>query len=300
MELEVIDKRLVAEDTVAVTFEPAAGTLQVASPGAHLTLELDSRVRNYTLTRGFSAGEPYEIQVLRVAEGRGGSRWIHDRLAVGDRVRSLGVSNDFPLVSTRAPSIFIAGGIGITPFLSMAAAVAERGGAFEIHHLVRNLARQVPLAQILWPHLRTYAETTPDFARLLSQVDPSSHLYVCGPVGMMSALRAAALQRGFPSAQFHAETFGAGPALDDMPLEVHLALTGTSFRAPPGQPLLDALLAQGAWVGEECRRGQCGSCLVEVLEGEPIHRDALDPALRPGALCACVSWARGPKLVLNL
>jgi vanillate O-demethylase ferredoxin subunit len=93
--------------------------------------------------------------------------------------------------------------------------------------------------------------------------------------------------------------FGAAPATDDSPLEVQLALSGTRFVAAPGQPLLDVLLDHGAWVGEECRRGQCGSCLVEVLEGDPIHRDALEPALRANAICACVSGARGPSLVLN-
>jgi ferredoxin-NADP reductase len=300
MELMVTDKRLIAEDTVVVTLESATGALAVAEPGAHITLHFDRFVHSYTLTSGFSAGEPYEIQVLRVADGRGGSLWIHDRLAVGDRLRVIGVTNDFPLVPTSAPSIFIAGGIGITPFLSMASAVAQAGGVFEVHHLVRRLARQVPIPQTLLPHLRTYAATTPDFANLVGRLDPASHLYVCGPVGMISAVRAQAAQLGFPSRQFHAETFGARPAADDLPLEVHLALSGTSFVATPGRPLLDVLLDHGAWVGEECRRGHCGSCLVEVLEGDPIHRDALDPALRQNAMCTCVSWARGPSLVLNL
>ncbi|MDE2154796.1 MAG: oxidoreductase [Xanthomonadaceae bacterium] len=300
MELVVIEKRLIAQDTVAVTLGAATGVLQVASPGAHITISLGELVRHYSLTRGFLAGEPYEIQVLRVAEGRGGSRWIHDRLSVGDRLHAIGVSNDFPLVPSSAPAVFIAGGIGITPFLSMASEVAQSSRALEIHHLVRHLARQVPLPQALLPHLHTYAGAIPDFARLLSKLDPASHIYVCGPVPMMSALRVQAQRLGFPSGHFHAETFGVALAADDPTLEVHLALSGTHFLATPGQPLLDALLAQGAWVGEECRRGQCGSCLVEVLEGEPIHRDALDPALRPGALCACVSWARGPKLVLKL
>jgi ferredoxin-NADP reductase len=300
MELLVTNKRLIAQDTVAVTFEAATGMLTPVTPGAHITLQLGDFERNYTLTSGFSEGEPYEIQVLRVEGGRGGSIWLHEKLSVGDHVPSIGVANDFPLVATNAPSIFIAGGIGITPFLSMAEAVAGRGNKFEVHHLVRNAARQVPVSQHLKPHLHTYVGEIPDFSKLLGGLDRTSHLYVCGPVGMMSAIREEAYRQGFSSTQFHAETFGVGPSVDDLPLEVHLALSGTSFVASPGRPLLDVLLEQGAWVGQECRRGQCASCLVEVLEGDPIHRDVIDPALRPSAMCACVSWARGQRLVLNL
>jgi len=300
MELLVTKKQLIAEDTMAVTLEVTAGKYDAATPGAHITLQLGPYERSYTLTRGFSADEPYEIQVLRVSNGRGGSMWVHDTLAIGDKVQCIGVSNEFPLESGGSPSVFIAGGIGITPFLSMGHALHTRGEPFVLHHLVRDVARQVPLSEDVQANLQTHIGVVPDFKEFLKNSDPSSHIYTCGPVGMMSAVRQAALDLGFPSSQFHTESFGGVSTSGDQPIEVHLALSGITFTAPSGKPLLDSLLEQGAWVGEECRRGQCGSCLVEVVEGEPVHRDALDPNMRPGSMCTCVSWAKGPRLVLNL
>jgi ferredoxin-NADP reductase len=300
MKLIVTDKQTIAEDTVSVRLEAVSGPLEPVAPGAHVTLAVNGLTRRYTLTCGHSAGDPYEIQVLRARDSHGGSQWIHDDLTVGDALEGLGVANDFPLSAVSTPSVFIAGGIGITPFLSMAEAVAAAGRAFEVHHVVRSTARQVPIPSFMLPNLNTYAGVRPDFAKLLGHVDRDSQLYVCGPVEMMAVVRAEAYRQGFASNQFHAETFGAGPETTDQPLEVHLALSGTSFVVLPGRPLLDALLEQGAWLGYECRRGQCGSCMAEVLEGEPIHRDAIDPALRQGAMCTCVSWARGPRLLLNL
>jgi ferredoxin-NADP reductase len=139
MKLIVTDKQTIAEDTVSVRLEAVSGPLEAVAPGAHVTLEVNGLTRRYTLTRGHNAGDPYEIQVLRSKDSHGGSQWIHDDLAVGDALEGLGVANDFPLSAVPAPSVFIAGGIGITPFLSMAEAVAAAGRAFEVHHSLLNI-----------------------------------------------------------------------------------------------------------------------------------------------------------------
>jgi vanillate O-demethylase ferredoxin subunit len=301
LELVVTAKETVAADTVRLRLQrPDGGPLPAAAPGAHLALDLAGRVRRYSVLRGDAAPASYEIGVLHVPSGQGGSRFIHEQLAVGDRLALLEVVQEFALDAEAPHVLLVGGGIGITPLISMAEQLRAQGRSFALHQVVRAESRRWPLPPTLRAAVHVGREQL-DLHRLLAGQPPGSAVYVCGPASLIQSVREAASRLGWPADRIHAESFGASADAADRPLRVTLVQSGLTLTAEPGTPLLDTLLAAGVWTGYECRRGTCGACVTEVVSGQPIHRDSLDAALRGShTMCTCVSWARGPELHLNL
>jgi len=298
LELVVASKDLVATDTVKLTLRRLDGKpLPDARPGAHLALDVDGRVRRYSLLSAEAAPVQYEIGVLRKPNSQGGSRFLHDRVMVGSRLSLLDVVNDFTLDAEAPHVLLLGGGIGITPLLSMAVRLNAEKRSFALHQVVRTTARQWPPGLSASIHV---GRSSLDLRGLLAAQPPGSHVYVCGPVGLIDAARTAASELGWAAHRIHVESFGTASDASDAPLRVTLTQSGLTLDVAPGTSLLDALLAAGVWTGYECRRGVCGSCLAEVVRGRPIHRDGLDAGVRMGAMCTCVSWAEGPELELNL
>lgn len=305
MELIVVARALAAADTVRITLAASdGGTLPAFEPGAHIELSFAGFERRYSLTSSPRDLGRYEICVLRASPGRGGSAHLHDQLRVGDRLSGHGPFNAFPLRREARHSVFIAGGIGITPFFSMMEELERLSRPFELHYAARSPAHFLPV-----PDRGGRTSRYPggggtsrmDVGALLEPLAPDVDLYVCGPRRLIEAVRAKAAAREWPEPRVHFESFGARRDPADAPLEVHLALSGTRIEVPPGTSLLDALLAAGVWAPYECRRGECASCVTEVLAGEPEHRDlCLTEEQRRHAMCTCVSWARTRELVLNL
>lgn len=300
LELTVALKQIVAVDTVRLRLHRMdGGLLPGTEPGAHIALELRGHVRRYSLLRCESAPTHYDIGVLRSACSRGGSRFIHDQLAVGDHLRLLEVANDFGLDADAPHTLLIGGGIGITPLLSMAERLQSKGRSFELHQIVRDAARQWPVPASLPAHVHI-GRTGLDLHELLAKQAPDRRAYVCGPPGLIAAVRTTAAELGWAAHQVQSESFGGTLDASDVPLRVKLAQSGMTLDIAPGTSLLDALLAEGVWTSYECRRGVCGACLTEVVHGQPIHRDSLAADVRAGSICTCVSWAEGPELTLNL
>lgn len=300
VDLVVADKQAIATDIVRLVLRhPEGQMLPGAEPGAHIALDLDGRVRRYSLLHTGPALDYYSIAVLRTAQSQGGSHFIHDQLAVGDPVRVLELANEFALQPDAPHALLIGGGIGITPLLGMAEHLQQAGQSFALHQTVHSATRQWPLPPGL-PAYTHIGRSSLDLPGLLAAQVPGCLVYVCGPAGLVGAVRAAAAQWGWVPGRIHSESFGAAADASDGPLRVTLVQSGLSIDVEPGQSLLDALLAAGAWTGYECRRGVCGACLTEVVTGTPIHRDSIAPALRAHAMCTCVSWAEGPELALNL
>lgn len=284
--------------------------------GAHVLLDFaaaDGRrfEKHYSLVGRPGAAAVYRIAVQREDGGNGGSRCLHEEFGPG---RTLGVSgpfNSFPLAQPApgpARVVLVAGGIGITPLVSMAHALAAQGQAFTLHYLVRERERLVLLDELqairgarIVPHVSSESGRS-DPATLCGAWEAGASLYACGPAPLLQALADAARGAGWPDAAIHVESFGARPQPGDGPLRVALSLSGTSVEVAPGTSILDALIAADVFVSWDCKRGECGSCYTEVLEGTPLHRDVcLSPAMRSRGMCTCVSWAAAPgRLVLAL
>jgi len=305
MQLQVNDKTLIAAKTLRIGLAPTAdAALPVFQPGAHIELSFGGFTRRYSLTSPPEDTSRYEICVLRTHPGRGGSAYLHDQLAEGDKVAADGPFNAFPLNTQVSHSVFIAGGIGITPFFTMMHSLDVLGLTYELHYAARSADRFIPL-----PHYRGTIHHYPDQAQrstldikaVLRGTRQDADIYVCGPSGMIAAVRDAAHTHGWPAERVHYESFGPTLKPEDRPVTVHLAMSGNPITVQPGTTILDALLENGVWAPYECRRGECGTCTTEVLSGEVDHRDVcLSPVQREGNMCTCISWARSPQLTLNL
>ena len=280
--------------------------------GAHVHFVLpDGDTRAYSLI-DFAVPEDapvsYRIAVQLEPEGQGGSAHMHG-LAVGEQVRFSVPKNDFPL-QTDAPAVFLAGGIGVTPMISMATRMRAAGQTYTFHYAGRSasvMAYRRELADLCGDALHLHFDDDAANALRLSDVIGTlgdAHLYICGPRGMIDAARAMAETAAVPSEHIHIELFETAAATpEDHGFEVELASTGQVFVVAPGQSIIEALEAGGIDVMYDCQRGDCGICQCDVISGTPDHRDVvLSEAERASGkvMQICVSRAKSPRLVLDI
>jgi ferredoxin-NADP reductase len=305
-DVRVAAMRLESPDVVSMELHHVEGrALPLASPGSHVDVRLSNGItRPYSVVSGDEGF--YVLAVKREAGSQGGSAYVHDRLRVGDVIQVSSPRNQFALADHAGPSLLVAGGIGITPLLPMARALAREGRPWRLHYSTRD-----PVAAPFARALRQLGQGVlmhgsgggrMDLAALVAQAQPDTHFYCCGPQGMLDAFAEAT--RDIDSARVHMERFGAAaPPVDAGGFEVRLARSGRSVMVGPEVSTLDALLQAGVAVDYSCRQGICGSCEVRVLEGVPDHRDEiLTEAERTSnkTMMVCCSRACTPTLVLDL
>ena len=316
MELQVIRMR---NETPAIkAFELAApdgSELPSFTAGAHIDVEVDlpdgaRGSRSYSLVSNPADRSRYEIAVLHLPNGNGGSAYMHSQVFEGQVLSCSQPVNEFTLSDEAEEHILIAGGVGITPILAMAHALQSTGADFQLHYAVRTenqMAYRELARQLAGDNFHAYYSQSPnpnplDLMALLGEYRPGRHAYVCGPGRLMQAVIDAAHQLGWSDDCVHRESFGARSETSDRAIEVELALSGMTLRVEPGTTILDALIDAGAFVAYECKRGECGTCQTRVIEGEPIHRDvSLSEKQRSDdqLMCTCVSWASTERLVLE-
>ncbi len=283
--------------------------------GAHLDFELgNGEGRSYSLCNDPAERDRYVVAVLREAESRGGSAWMHESLNEGDVLTSSEPINHFPLNENGEYHLLIAGGIGITPMLAMARRLAARGLPFHLHYCARTREDAAFLEEIE----ATFGERATvhldggdpsvglNIRGLLEKRPPGGHVYVCGPAGMIRAVREAAA--GWPKGTVHYELFkgsaeDTAPRSTDAGFEVITAKTGKTLHVAPGETILDVLKAAGIRVKTMCKDGVCGTCRVGLISGDVDHRDeVLTDEEQKRFIQVCVSRAKpGEKtLVLDL
>ncbi len=310
LNLVVRDRRSVATDMLLLHLELPDGTeLPGYGPGAHLTLHLQQGLeRRYSLLVPHEGSRTrYAICVKLEAAGRGGSRHIHANLLQGSSVRVSPPENYFPLEEGAAHSVFIAGGIGITPVLCMASRLQALGRPWELHYAARSHQHALPLeGYALAPErVRHYLDDRSEkvsIDAILANAPRGSHFYCCGPQGMLDAYKRAAGH--LPTSVVHFESFGATEtAAASGAMTVKLARDGRVFQVPAGQSILDCLRAGGVELPFSCRQGVCGACETRVVAGIPEHRDmVLSEAERKAnkTIMICCSRSQGGELVLDL
>lgn len=302
----------------AFTLSPLPGqTLPPFEAGAHVRVRVKGQDewREYSLIDGVNgasfAPDVYQIAVRRDPAGSGGSAFMHEQVNVGDTLELQPPRNDFPLHAHEGAAVLVAGGIGVTPLVSMAARLCALQRPVRMHYAVR--ARELAafadeltalLGERLQLHVDAEAGAPMSATALLASCGAQDHLYVCGPQAMLDAVLAEADACGWPRERIHFELFTA-PAAEagDHPFELVLAQSGRTFTVPADKSVLDVLIANGVDPMFDCQRGECGVCAVAVLEGEIDHRDyVLTPRERAegNVMQACVSRAKGARLVLDL
>lgn len=311
VELVVLAKETVADGVVRLTLGcPDGGDLPPWQPGAHIDLHLGEPpvVRQYSLCSTPTARDRYQVAVLREPDGRGGSRWVHDRLAPGDRVPVGAPRNNFALVEARR-YVFVAGGIGITPMLPMIEAVRKAGVDWTLLYGGRT-ARSMAFTDELGAAgdqrvcLRPQDEHgLLDLAALLAEPTPDTAVYCCGPEPLLKAVEAHCA--AWPAGTLHVERFSPADGVLDGPttgFDVEFAQSGVTLAVPADRSIIQVADEAGIPVIYNCEECTCGVCETPVLDGEPDHRDSvLSEQERETGACMmiCVSRARSARLVLD-
>ncbi|MHB0790233.1 PDR/VanB family oxidoreductase [Bradyrhizobium sp. 5.13L] len=276
--------------------------------GGHIDVYLQpGLVRTYSLCNEPEDNHRYVIAVKRESNSRGGSTFLHERVRIGDKV-GVSIPRGGIAVNPNRTSIFVAGGIGVTPFISIVRHLERRGCTnYALHWTSRG--RPV-LSEMITPaidagrvHLYdTNREAKPVIAEILKEHADTAFAACCGPLSMLEAFES--VVEGWPDERRHIEMFTPPKRLvgsDVPPYELVLNLSNKTAIVTPDLGLLGTLEAMGVDVPVSCGGGICGACRTRWIEGPPIHRDrVLSPAERQSELIVCVGDCAGPKLVLDL
>lgn len=304
-EVRVGETRMITPVIRELSLQPLSGTLPAFSAGSHVQVHLPNGKRNaYSLLSDPSDTSHYRIAVRQQAQSRGGSRYVHERLQTGDRLRISPPANLFALHSTARLHVLIAAGIGITPFLAYSTELLRRGDAFELHYAYRTGVSDAyveTLRERLGKRLHVYESGSRrlDLGQLLSHRPLGTHVYACGPQSLLDALREQSLALGWPAARVHWEAFAAPEP--GVPFVVELARSGRQVAVGAEQSLLEALEGAGVELPNLCRGGVCGQCQTPYLKGDVEHRDLfLATAERATSLMPCVSRGCGSPILLDI
>jgi phthalate 4,5-dioxygenase reductase subunit len=309
-ELDVVHKEEVAQGIFLFELRRADGAaLPPFTAGAHLTVQVPSGVRrNYSLCSDPADTSHYQIAVKRDEHGRGGSVSMADDVQAGQKLMVSVPRNNFELAERASEFILIAGGIGITPILSMMRHLKREGRSFKTYYCTRDAGTTAFLAQIAaeFPGQVQVHHDNGDMAQALDlwpvfEKPGAAHVYCCGPRGLMDSV--ADMSGHWPSGAVHFESFGVDASVyaENKPFEVKLAKAGKTITVSADETILEALRAQGLRVPSSCESGTCGSCKTKLLAGEAEHRDmVLSDEEKADHIMVCVSRAVSPELVLDL
>lgn len=279
--------------------------------GSHIKVQVpNGEFRKYSLCNDPGERHRYVITVKREAQGRGGSISLVDEAREGQILSASMPDNAFALVDNPDSLIFIAGGIGITPILSMIRSFGELAPcSWKLYYLSQAPETTAYLDELTHPDIKANVKIHHDYGDPENSFDlwpvlekPNrGHVYCCGPRGLMEGVRD--MSGHWSPARIHFESFleGGGKKPDDQPFRVELAKSGREFEIPVGKSILSVLLEAGVKVGYSCESGTCGSCRTRMLQGSADHRDmVLMPEEQESEIMVCVSRAICEKLVLDL
>ena len=319
MKLRLVDVAMPGPRVKTFRFQPAEGSgpLPAYSPGSALRIHLPVGEKglwnNYSLTSNPWVDDAYGIAVRREDEScsKGGSIYLHDMAKPGDVFEVEPPVNRFALSRLASKHVLIAGGIGITPFLSYLPVIAGRGQPVELHYSYKggdNAAFTDLLYRYVNRHCRVNVYDTAvnhrmNLSLILGLQSAGAHVYVCGPASLIEAVKQTARDLGWPASQVHYEHFSLADERPRRPFAVKLQSSGREVQVSESESLLEALEREGVPVTHSCRIGGCGSCEIAVSEGQVEHRDHClsEEDRRAGcSMIACVSRAMNGQLVLKL
>ena len=290
--------------------------------GSHIDLQIgDHMRRSYSLANKPGDTERYETAILREADGGGGSKYMHDEVSIGDEfIIAEPPTNLFPLDEKASRHLLIGGGIGITPLRSMGYRLRELGADFHLHYCTKSKEETAFYEEIIeifgvdgvtFHHDGGNPSNGIKLDDVLSAQEEGQHLYICGPGGLINAVRDAASHwrddtvhfELFSSANSDQKSAEVGLSeKNDQPFEVELKQSGISFTVPEDKSIIELLWANNVDVMYACEDGWCGNCKVGLISGKVDHRDEfLDESDRANFIQVCVSRAMpGEKLVLDI
>lgn len=302
-------------DTLLLRLRSATGDpLPPHEPGAHVALKCGEGVtRHYSLTGARQHAGLYELGIKRAENSEGGSRWVFEHVVVGSQLLISRPRNHFPLVEGAGRFLFLSGGIGTTPIISMLYELQARGVRARLVHLCRSredLGFESWLSELAGfhdVHLHFDADAGLfDLQAELGRAHAQTHVYCCGPTGMMDAVRQYGEAAG-RAERFHFEYFAAPQVQRDEAQDGEFTVvqgsTGRRIAVPKTKTMLAALRDAGLTMKSECEYGVCGWCAVGVTDGVPAHFDSYLTAAEKEAnklVLPCVSRCTSASITLDI
>ncbi|MFD2204574.1 PDR/VanB family oxidoreductase [Kiloniella antarctica] len=292
---------------------PSGETLPPFTAGSHIDVFLaNGLIRQYSLSNAPEEQLRYVIGVQKEENGRGGSKYLHDTVNIGDEIEISVPRNHFELDESAQKYNLIGGGIGITPILSMARRLKSLGKPFQLYYACRNEGRAAFMEELKSSELSPHVVVSYDDVHgplktqtLFGPVEPEVQIYCCGPTGLMDAVKCATIT--WPNNTVHFEHFSAddstGPKEDDGSFEIIIQSTGKVLHVPADKSILTILEDNGIFVDHACCEGVCGTCETGLLEGDADHRDMIltdDEKKENQVLMVCCSRAKSASLTLDL
>lgn len=310
----VVKNRHVEGGNIAVMeFESATSTtLPKVEAGAHIDVHLpNGMVRQYSLCQNPNDEGKFRLGILRDPESRGGSVSAFDEIKDGMQIQVSEPKNLFPLLKAKH-SVLIGGGIGITPLITMAYQLAHEGASFELHYCGASPEKCAFVDEIKNGELAKHttfhfksegASHRAFFESAIKDIDLESHIYTCGPVGFMDWVINLATTHNFPEQQIHKEYFQVETDTSGDSFEVVAERSGKIIMVEAGETILQALAKEGIEIEMSCEQGVCGTCMCDVIEGEPDHRDVYftdEEKASNEQILVCCSRSKTPRLVLDI
>lgn len=318
--LRVKDIRQLTADIKLFEFVSANGELPPFEAGAHIDIVTGRGLRrSYSLANDPAERGRYVTAVLREPAGGGGSKWMHEGVKVGDVVKAVGPANNFPLQKDATRHLLIAGGIGITPLLAMGYQLRRTGADSRMYYCTKAPQTTAFLDEVkeVFGDRVTFVHDGGNIANgiklddVLARPSPGTHLYVCGPAGLINAARKAAAH--WPDGTVHFELFTSArsdeqkaeiAARRNEEFEIELAQSGMTLTVPADKTILDVLMDNGIPVMYTCEDGWCGNCQIGLLGGKADHRDEVlsdKEKAENKKIQVCISRALpGEKLILDI
>lgn len=285
--------------------------LRVA-PGAHIDVRVlidgQAATRSYSVVQSDANGQ-LTIAVKQVQSSRGGSRYMAS-LTLGSTLKASTPISNFEPVYGPNHYLLLAGGIGVTPMLSVARALVAQNASVQMLFAVRSTDEQAYLADLqalLGNRLRVFSSDRNervDIAGEINALAESAQLYLCGPMGLMDSVREHWLSAGRAAAQLRYETFGSSGHYVPQDFTVRVPRLGLELQVRAEQSMLDALTEAGVAMVSNCRRGECGLCAIDVLETDGVldHRDVFFSSQQHASgkrICTCVSRVAGTSITIE-
>lgn len=308
----VKNRHVEAENVVVMEFESTGAQLPPVEAGAHIDVHLpNGMVRQYSLCQDPEQIGIFRLGILRDDNSRGGSQSVFDDIQQGCQLQVSAPKNLFPLQKAKH-TVLIGGGIGITPLITMAYQLAQEGASFELHYCGASPERcafveelsQGKLAAFTHFHFKSAGANHRQFFEVaMKDVDPEAHVYTCGPNGFMDWVINLATRHGLSDAQIHKEYFQVEVEQGGDAFEVVAERSGKVIQVATEETILQALAREGINIEMSCEQGVCGTCMCDVIEGEPDHRDVYftdEEKASNEQILVCCSRSKTARLVLDI
>jgi ferredoxin-NADP reductase len=287
------------------------GPMPPWEPGAHIEIDVpDIGIRHYSLV-----GDPHDRSkwtvAVRLTNSPEASAYLHRRAAVGDEFHVIAPRNNFSFTLPPAGETlhFVAGGIGITPLLSMIDAAHAAGADWSLTYFGRTL-ESMPFRERLAEYgdrvsfILSAIRTEGAIEALLSSASPQGRVFTCGPKALIDEAAECSSRRGLTHrSELFAYSGGNGLREDDQSFELVCASSDVSIEVSGTETIITALERSGIKARTSCEMGVCGTCETAVIDGTPDHRDSLlsdEERERGESMMICVGRALSNRLVLDL